>query len=169
MGARPADRAPVADLWVADPAGRVDQERVAGADGRVLEDLAVGGSSADLEGIVGLDDLVDAIDVPDVDEQARLGQAQLDQRQQAVAARQDLRLAFPLGQDPERVMESGRPDVVELTRDHPSSFASLVGRRKAGSPKRRARSLVRLEAGLGSDRHERPRDPGRREGSCERG
>ena len=47
VGARAADRAPVADLRVADPARRVDEDRVAGADGRVLEDLAVGRPGAD--------------------------------------------------------------------------------------------------------------------------
>ena len=57
----------------------------------------------------------------------RLGEPQLEQRQEAVAARQDLRLAFPLGQDPQRVVETGRSDVVELTRDHPSSSASGDG------------------------------------------
>jgi hypothetical protein len=90
----------------------------------LLEDPAVRRPGADAQGIVGLDDPVEAVDVADVDEQARLGEPQLQQWQEAVTARQDLRIALALGQDPQRVVETGRSDVVELTRDHPSSSAS---------------------------------------------
>ena len=64
---------------------------------RVLVDLAVGRPGADAQVVVRLDDLVEAVDVPDVDEQGRLREAELDQRQEAVAAR---RGAWPRPRDP---------------------------------------------------------------------
>ena len=77
MGARPADRAPVPDLRVADATGDVDEERVAARDDRVLVDLAMGGPRPDPELVVRLDDGVEAADVLQVNEQARLGQPEL--------------------------------------------------------------------------------------------
>ena len=75
MGDGAADRAPVADLRVADAAGHVLDERVVVADDRVLVDLAMRRPGADPEVVVGLDDAVEPADVLEVDEDARLAQA----------------------------------------------------------------------------------------------
>ena len=94
MGDAAADGAPVADLRVADGRGQVDDARVVVLDrGRVV-DLAMGRPSPDDQVVVGLADAVEPGDVLQVDEQGRLGEPQLDERQQAVAAGQQLRLAF---------------------------------------------------------------------------
>ena len=161
VGARAADRAPVADLRIADPAGRVDEERVARPDRRVFEDLAMGGPAADPEVVVGLDDPVEPVDVADVDEEAGLGQTQLEQRQEAVAAGQDLGLALAFGQDPQRVVETGWSDVVELTRDHPSS-SRPIGTLTLGA-EAASRLAVRHSddtPGAAQGFQARPRDPG---------
>ena len=78
------------------------------------------------EVVVGLDDPVEAADVAEVDEQGRLREAELDQRDEAVAAREQLRLAFPILEDPEGLVQVPRTDVVELAGNHragPSSSA----------------------------------------------
>jgi hypothetical protein len=118
MGARAADRSPVPDLRIADPTRDVGQQRVAAGDDRVLVDLAVRRPGTDAQAVVGLDDLVHPIDVAQVDEQSRLGEPELHERQQAVAARQDLRLPLALGEDPQDALEAGWADVVEGCRDH---------------------------------------------------
>ena len=69
MGDGAADRAPVADLRVADAAGDVVQERVVVDDDRVLVDLAMGRAGADAQLVVGLDDAVETLDVPEVDQE----------------------------------------------------------------------------------------------------
>ena len=62
-------------------------------------------------------DPVEPADVAEVDEQAGLGQPELDQRQEAEAAREDLRLALVFLQDPERLAEIGGPHVLERGRE----------------------------------------------------
>ena len=83
---RPADRAPISDLRVADGRGHVVQERVSVADDVGLVDPAVGRPSSDAQVIVGLDDAVEARHVTQVDEKAGLRETKLDQRDEAVAA-----------------------------------------------------------------------------------
>ena len=136
VGARSADRPPVADLRVADAARRLDDPDVAG-DGGMLEDLAVGGPPTDAELVVGLDDAVDPGHVLDVDEDPGLGETEFQQRQEAVAARQDLGLAFVLLQRTQGRIEVRRPDVIELRRDHGrlDLLAPVAGDlRTAGTP-----------------------------------
>ena len=72
------------------------------------------GPGADPQVVVGLDDAVEAGDVAEVDEERRLGEPELDQRDEAVAAGQELGLAFAVLQDPQRLVQVGRTDVVEL-------------------------------------------------------
>ena len=60
VGDRAADRAPVADLRVADDAGHLAEPRVVVDDDRVLVDLAVGRAGADPELVVRLRDAVEA-------------------------------------------------------------------------------------------------------------
>ncbi len=94
MGTGATDRAPVANLRIADPTGGVEQQRMAGDHGRALVDPAVGGPATDPQPVVGLEHLIEAVEVLDVDQQARRGEAELEQRQEAVAAGQDLGLAL---------------------------------------------------------------------------
>ena len=96
VGDRAADRAAVAHLRVADVAGGVRQQRhVLGEHVGVL-DVVVAGQRADGDVVAGVADVRQVAEPADVDEHARLGQAQLHQRQQAVAAGEELGLVAVL-------------------------------------------------------------------------
>src|SRR4051794_24008406 len=118
MGDRAADRAPVPDLRVTDRGGHVVGQRGVGHDDVGLVGLAVGRASADAQLVVGLDDPVEAGHVTQVDEERGLSESQLDQRDEAVTAGEQLRLAFPVREDPERLVEVPWTDVVELAGNH---------------------------------------------------
>jgi len=95
-------------------------------------DLAVGRLGADREVIVRFDDPVEPGHVAQVDEDARLGEPQLDQGDEAVAPGQDL--GFPLAglEDREHLVEIARAHIVELTGDHRA--ASLLPLARAWGP-----------------------------------
>ena len=76
------------------------RRRVVVLDDLVVVDLAVRGAGADAQLVVGLGDAVETGDVAHVDEERRLGEAELDERDEAVATRQQLRLAFAVLEDP---------------------------------------------------------------------
>ncbi len=133
MGDRAADRPPVADLRIADMAREIDEARVVVDDDRVLHDLAVRRASPDAELVVRLHDAVETGDVLDVHQQRRLGEPELDQRDQAVAAGEDLRLSFAVLEDPQRFVQASRTDVVELTGDHRAAVL-LSARAEAVGP-----------------------------------
>ena len=97
-------------------AGQVDEPRVVVLDDLVVVDLAMGRPGADAQVVVGLADAVEAGDVPHVDEQGRLGQPELDEGDQAVAAREQLRLPFAVLEDRSASSRFARTDVVELSR-----------------------------------------------------
>ena len=71
-----------------------------------------------IELVVGFDDAVQASHVAKVHEQGRLGESELDQRDEAVAAGQQLCLAFPILEDLQRLVQVARTDVVELSWNH---------------------------------------------------
>ena len=79
------------------------------------------------------DDAVHARHPTDVDEQAWLCQPVLHERQEAVAAGQDLRLALVVGQQPQRIVQAHGPEVLELRRDHRRSSPSLPSARTMGA------------------------------------
>ena len=60
----------------------------------------------DDEVVVGLADAVEAGDVAEVHQQRRLGQAELDQRDEAVAAGEQLCFAFPILEDLQRLAQA---------------------------------------------------------------
>ena len=128
MGDGPADRPPVADLRVPDTAGHIVEKRIAVPDDVGFVDLAMGGTSADMERVVALDDRVQAADRLKVDEQLRLREPKLHQREQAVAAGQQLRLTLPLDEDAQHVVQTPRTNVVELARDHRAGPSSRTWR-----------------------------------------
>ena len=71
-----------------------------------LVDLAMGRPGADAQLVVGLVDAIEPGDVAQVDEQGGLGEPELDERDEAVAAGQQLRLAFAVRQDLQRSSRS---------------------------------------------------------------
>ena len=104
MGDRAADRAAVTDLRIADMAGGMGQQR------RVLVqqigglDVAVAGEGADRDVVAAVTDVRQVGDAADVDQHRRLGQAQLHQRQQAVAAGEELGLVTVLTDEAHRLL-----------------------------------------------------------------
>ena len=52
------------------------------------------------------------------DEKRGLGEAELDERDEAVAAGQELGLALAVSEDLERLVQVRRTDVIELSRNH---------------------------------------------------
>jgi hypothetical protein len=112
----------------------------------------VGDASADAELVVPFDDAVETGHVADVDHERRRGKAQLEERQQAVAARQDLGVAGVLAEDAQHLADVPRPGVLELGRDHrgPSSVAALTGGDTADAAERA--HTTRLPQGIRGDR-----------------
>ena len=87
MGDRPTDRPAVADLHVADVRDRLDGDLQGGR----VEDLGVRRERPDLQAAVGLrPDALELVEAADVHEGLGAREAQLHQRQQALAAGDDL-------------------------------------------------------------------------------
>src|SRR6266550_4782903 len=135
MRDRAADRAPVPNLRVADPAGDVVEQRVMIDDGRVLMDLPMRRPGTDPKLVVSFDDAVETGDVPEVDQETGLSEPQLEERNQAVATGQQLRLTLALREDLQSAVQVWRPDIVEGCGNHarPSSSAPPMGRSTAGA------------------------------------
>jgi hypothetical protein len=132
MGAGTADRAPVADLRIADANSRFAHHVVGGGRG-AAGDGGMGGTGADPVLAVDLADAVEAGHAADVDEQARLRQPVFHERQEAVATGQDLGLTPVVGQQPQGVVQAHGPEVLELRRDHRRSSPSLPSARTKGA------------------------------------
>src|SRR5205823_11734769 len=73
-------------------------------------------------------DVLEARDLADVDEVTRLAEAELEERQEALAAREDLGVLV-LREQRDRLRERGRCMVVEAGRDHGFPSLSLVSGR----------------------------------------
>ena len=143
MRDRPAERAAVADLEVADERGRPREQRHRGRDLRARLDLGLRRARADPQ-LAGVPlDAAQLGDATDVDEVVEHREPQREHRHQALAAREHLRaLAEPrderdrVGQRRGRVVLERRglhrfaDPMQELTR------ASLPIRRRPGWPRR---------------------------------
>ena len=73
---------------------------------------------ADGDVVAGVADVRQVGDAADVDEHARLGEAQLHQRQQAVAAGEELGIVAVLADEADRLVGGAGTDVVEGGRNH---------------------------------------------------
>src|SRR4051794_3271982 len=136
MGDRTADRSPVPDLRVADRRRDVVDQRVMVHDDVELVDLAVRRSGADAQVVVRLDDPVETGHVTQVDQESGLSESELDQGDEAVAAGEQLRFAFPVRQDPEGLVQVPRTDVVELAGNHRAWTLLLRSRGGVTGPSR---------------------------------
>src|SRR4029079_12855929 len=81
-------------------------------------DLAMRRPGADPQVVVGVDDAVEPADRLEVDEDAGLTEPELQERDQAVPAGEELRLAFSLVEDPDRLVEARRTYILEGSRNH---------------------------------------------------
>jgi hypothetical protein len=137
VGNGAADRADVPDLDVADRRYGVLEHAV--VHRRRLHELGVRRERADRDPAVG--ELANAAQLgqaTDVDELGRLGQPEPHQRQDALAAGDDLRRAARAGQVPDRLLDGARADVVEFGGDHARApFADCM-----------ARHTLRAESGM---------------------
>ena len=107
----------VADLRVADPGRRRGDQRVRLAEQRVVRDVVVARERADRDPVAVLAHVAEVGQAADVDEQRRLREAELHQRQERVAAGEQLRVvARPEQLD--RVVDRLRDLVVEPRGDH---------------------------------------------------
>ena len=145
---RAADRAEVADDRIGDLRRRLAQDRIAVAQElRALARL-VPHERADPECASVLGERVEAGDPVDVDEHLRRGEAQLQERDEALPARQHLRLVAALGEDCERLVERFCCHVVERCRVHAASCAASISTYDA---RMKLDSVAEVEAALRAD------------------
>ena len=116
---RAADRAAVADLVVADLSGdRADDAALVGEHVVGLE-VAVASERADRDVVATVAYVGQVAHATDVDDHRRRRQAQLHQRQQRHAAREELRVLAVLGDERDGLVGGdGGAHVVERGRDH---------------------------------------------------
>jgi hypothetical protein len=115
---RPADRAPVTHLRVADMAGGVRQQRHVLVQQIGGLDVAVAGEGADRDVVACVADVRQVADTADIDQHRWLRQAQLHQRQKAVATREELGFVTVLPDEADGLFGRTGADVVECCGDH---------------------------------------------------
>src|SRR5215217_5634970 len=113
MGDAPADGASVADLRVADVTDRLGEERHISDDAPVALDGAVAGHRADGVAAVALVDVAKRTYSIQVYQPRRTRQPHIQQRDQALPARQDLGVAVRVAQRVQGLVEGSRGDVGE--------------------------------------------------------
>ena len=89
-----ADRATIAHLLIADLRSRVGNDGAVLVQQRRGGDIVVDGAGADLDSAVLLANAGEARDARDVNQQLRLVQSKLHERNEAVAAGDELRVAL---------------------------------------------------------------------------
>src|SRR5215471_13277336 len=122
-----ADRAPGAHLLVGEHGEGVGHRAEAGGDARVVLQGAVGGQGPDRRRSLVAGDAAEFCQAADVDERLRGGQPQLHQRQQGLAAGQQLGLLARggrLGEQGQRVLQRVRAGVTEVGGKHCRGYAS---------------------------------------------
>ena len=135
---RPADRAPVPDLRVADLARGVREQRQGPGQHVGVLEVVVAGQRPDRDVPVLLAHVAELLDRPEVDEHLRHGQPQLHERQQRVTAGQELGVVAVLTGKIKSFRNGSRATVAERCRDHraispgaepsPSSAAARTAR-----------------------------------------
>ena len=115
---RAAHRALVAGLEVADVRQRDRQQRQLGGKLRPGQQLVLRHRGADLDLVAEIADLVELRHAGDVDEQAGIDQAQVEHRDQRLAAGQHARLVAVFGEQRDGLVDAVGPHIVERTRLH---------------------------------------------------
>ncbi len=110
---RAADRAPVPDLRVADPARRVREQWHLAAQQRGMLDVMVPGQRADRDVGAPIGEVGQLRQPGQVDDHLGGGQPQLHQRQQRVSSGQELRVLAVLGDQVQRLLRRACPLVGE--------------------------------------------------------
>ena len=130
---RAADRAAVAHLWVADERGGLSDQRAVLREHRIADELRVPGERADRDPVAVLADVAQLVEPADVDEQRRAREAQAQQGNERVPARQELRVLVAAEQR-DRLVDRPGPLVLEGGGDHaPALAAAWTARRCCGT------------------------------------
>ena len=122
VGDRAADRPAVPDLRVADVPGGAGQQAAALGQDRVERQIGVPAERADRDPVAVLAHVAKVVEAADVDEQRRPRETELEQREQGVAAGQDLRVLAPEQLD--RLVDRAGAGVVEGGGDHAPALAA---------------------------------------------
>ena len=145
MGEAPSEGAAVSNRHVADLRSRLGKQRTGTRDRRCALDVAVADERSDREPGVALFQLVEAADPVQVDENPGLGQPEVEERAQALAAGERPRVAAEACEQPERLLDALRSVVVERVRLQPivprSSTESSWNGRTFSLPTSRIRSI----------------------------
>jgi hypothetical protein len=115
----PSESAAVSDRHVADLCSRLGKQRTRTRDRRIPLDAAMADERAEREHRVGLLHVVKAADPVQIDENARLGQSEVEERPQALAAGEWLRIAAEAGEQRDRFLDALGSVVVESVRLQP--------------------------------------------------
>ena len=122
MGDRAADRPAVADLRVADVAGGAGEQAAALGEHRVEREVGVPAERADRDPVAVVAHVAEVVEPADVDEQRRPREAEPEQRDQRVAAGDQLGVLAPEQLD--RLVDRAGARVLERGRDHAPALAA---------------------------------------------
>ena len=118
MGDRTADGAAVTNLRVTHVPGRVSQQRSMLSEHRRLLHVHVARERTDRDVIAGVLDVRQVLHATDVDENRRLREAQLHERQEAVAASEELGIGSVLTDERDGLGGRSGADVIESCGNH---------------------------------------------------
>ncbi len=131
-----ADRSLVAHLRIGNEPRALDQQRALLLQELRPDELVLGGHRADADRASALADALELGNLAEVDQMARLREAHLHHRQQAVTAGEQLRLVAELLQQAERVGNGSWRVILEFARNHRillqrSSWSAILAQRTA--------------------------------------
>src|SRR5256712_12564195 len=118
----PTERREVPHEWVGDDGGGVRDDRITLSHDRVRLEVRLADEGADAE-LAVLPDRREAAHAIDVDEETRLCESELHQRDEALASREHLALPAGARQQLDGVRDVVRDLIVEGRRDHGSPLA----------------------------------------------
>ena len=118
VGEVPANRGEVADERIRDHAAGIREDRKPAPDELGGLELGLADERADHERAVPFGDRAEPGDPVEVDHVARGREPELHQRDQALAAREDLRPVTELAEERDGVLEGGRAVILENRRNH---------------------------------------------------
>ena len=122
-----ADRAAMPHLWIADEPRRMRDDRAVLLHERVVRQVVMTCERPDRQLLARVAHVRELVDPADVDEQRRLREPELHERQERVTAREELRVIAP--EELEGFVDGAGTLVVELCGDHRAPpFASAIAR-----------------------------------------
>ena len=132
MGDGAADRAAVAHLDVADVSERLGEDRESLRERR-FQHLPVRRERADRDPAVPVADAAQLGEPADVDQPVRGSDAELEERQQGLAARDQLGAAGVLREQPQGVVKALGARVLECGGDHDCTSEACMARHTSGA------------------------------------